>query len=718
MATPSTRKSSPHSVRARSHLLRLIGDELIGDDSLAVFELVKNAYDADATEVRVVLDVRNAATSRIFVEDNGHGMTASDVTDKWLVIATNAKREDPQKRTPKFNRLPLGEKGVGRFAAFKLGDVVTLTTRSNRAPEIRVEVDWSELLAMGDYIEDLSVDVDTRAEPKHFTGKATGTRIRITDLNKKEWLRKDLRRLFRLVTSLASPFESPDSFIVKFEVPGRESDIADMLKPDEFLDQALWKFTFSLDKGRMNWAYEFRPPHWKGLKPSKKSGKATPVQLVNEGATRGARKTSDKVLLTPEMMGGIGKIEGIVYAYYRRNEVLKTSGNQTQLKEWLDDQAGVRIFRDGIRVFNYGEPNDDWLGLDAMRVNHPTDWLGSKSVVAAIHLSLASSRALAEKTNREGFSQNEAYARLHQTVLSVFDHFMRQHREDRTALDSFIKGKQPGERTPKVFDAIDRLKNLLKRHEEFPAIKRDLEAIQERFVEVQDVMVGAGMAGLNLAIIFHEVERSVNGLSASVAKTVDVPKLRQQIEHLRGLLTTFAPLLRKNEAKSVFASDLVKSAGAMREHRFLFHRTVFSAPLLTEEEEDFRLRVPANLIVSALGNLIDNSIYWTRYRKERDKTTKPPAILVTSDWDEKARSGFLAVVDNGPGFRISADKAIEPFATGRPGGMGLGLYFANIVMEQCGGSLTIHDAEDFRDEAKFSKSFDGAAVVLRFGVQK
>lgn len=714
----TSRKTSSHPVRARSHLLRLIGDELIGDDSLAVFELVKNAYDADATEVSVVLDVHRSATARIVVEDNGHGMTNTDVTGKWLVIATNAKRADQQKRTLKFNRLPLGEKGVGRFAAFKLGNVVTLTTRANRAPEIRVEVDWPELLSMGDYIEDLSVKIGIRDEPKHFVGRATGTRIRITDLNKKDWSRGDVRRLFRLVTSLASPFDSPDSFTVKFKVPGREHDIADMLKPDDFLEQALWKFSFSVDDARMDWTYEFNPPHWKGLKSSKSSKRNSPLQLVEERASRQPHSAAGNVLLTPGMMKGIGVIEGNVFAYYRRSEVLKVSGNQTQLKEWLDDQAGVRVFRDGIRVFNYGEPNDDWLGLDAMRINHPTDWLGSKSVVAAIHLDLASSRLLVEKTNREGFVQSEVYFRLRTLVLSVFDHFMRLHRDDRKALDNVIKGKRPGERTPKVFEAINRLKNTLKRHSDYAAIKRDLDAIEERFVEVQDVMVGAGMAGLNLAVIFHEVERSVEGLSESVKTTVDVQQLRQQIEHLRGLLTTFAPLLRKNPARSVFASDLVKSAKTMREHRFAFHKIVFSAPILTEEEEDFRVRVPANLVIAALGNLIDNAIYWSRYRGERDRTTKRPAILVTSDWDEKEQRGFIAVIDNGPGFHISAEKAIEPFATERPGGMGLGLYFANIVMEQCGGSLTVHDASDFRDEADFSKSFDGAAVVLRFGAQK
>ena len=79
---------------------------------------------------------------------------------------------------------------------------------------------------------------------------------------------------------------------------------------------------------------------------------------------------------------------------------------------------------------------------------------------------------------------------------------------------------------------------------------------------------------------------------------------------------------------------------------------------------------------------------------------------------------MIAVVDNGPGFSITLSRAIEAFYTTRPGGMGLGLYFANLVMEQCGGELTIHAASDLRDEIDIPRAFDGAAVVMRFGESK
>ena len=138
------------------------------------------------------------------------------------------------------------------------------------------------------------------------------------------------------------------------------------------------------------------------------------------------------------------------------------------------------------------------------------------------------------------------------------------------------------------------------------------------------------------------------------------------------------------------------------------------APLLQNALPDFKVHGAANLISGALGNLLDNALFWARYRRERDERSTLGAVLITTDWDKISNSGFIAVVDNGPGFSIARDRAVEAFHTTRPGGMGLGLYFAKHVMEQCGGDLTIHSADELRDEIDIPTDFDGAAVVLRF----
>ena len=710
-----------HQIRARSHILKLLGEELIGDDRLAVFELVKNGYDADATAVTVAVDVNSGPAKSIVVQDTGTGMTLDDITGKWLELATDSKRKDRSVRTRRFRRLPLGEKGVGRVASFKLGRYVTLTTRAAGQPEYEASIDWDELLEQGPYLENLTVRINENDEPKLFSGKATGTRIEISGLRREEWTRGDLRRLYRLVTSLASPFRTPDQFKVSFSAPGRENDVADLIAPNQFLDYAVWKFSFSLTGKSYDWEYSFNPPHWKGVKADSKQKKGDRLLLApafdEEGLKRRNQEDDDALLLGPNDLDGIGPIQGRIYGYYRRSEVLNATGSSSQMKSWLDDQTGVRVYRDGVRVFTYGERNDDWLGLNARRINAPSGKLGTHSVVSAIHLNLDQSQGLREKTNREGFDENDAYFRLRRTVLSVFEHLERLHADDRKALDNVIRGT--GDEKPVRFtEAIGHLRVGLREHRLDKSFGKDIDAIEQEFVQLRDVMVNAGTAGLNLAVIFHEIEREVDALATAVERGIDSSRVREQIEHLYQLLHGFAPLLKKNPSRLMFASEIVRAASRIRESRFTFHKVVFSAPLLQKEEPDFRVRGASNLLTGALGNLLDNALYWARYRRERDERKEPGAVLVRSDWDKNSNSGMIAVVDNGPGFSIPLDRASEAFFTTRPGGMGLGLYFANLVMEQVGGELTVHSASELRDEIDIPKAYDGAAVVMRFGETK
>jgi len=718
MSTPES--GTVYPIRARSHLLQLLGEELIGDDRLAIFELVKNGYDADATSVKIEVNVNHGPSQTVVVQDSGTGMTLDDITGKWLELATDSKRKDRSVRTKRFRRLALGEKGVGRIASFKLGRHVTLTTRADSEPEYEVQIDWDKLLNQGPYLENLSVHVKENAKPKFFADKATGTRIEIGGLRRKQWTRGDLRRLYRLVTSLASPFHTPDQFAVEFSAPGRAGDIADLISPNEFLDYAVWKFTFKISGRSFDWEYRFNPPHWKGLRAHSEEKTADRLALAprfEQDDARARRRDDETILLAKDDLKDIGPIEGRIYGYYRRSEVLNATGNSSQVKSWLDDQTGVRVYRDGVRVFTYGERNDDWLGLNVRRINTPAGKLGTNSVVAAVHLKLKESHGLKEKTNREGFDQNETFERLRRIVLSVFEHLERLHADDRKALDDVIKGTSD-EKPVRFTEAMGHLRSGLRNQKLDKSFARDVDAIEEEFIQLRDVMTNAGMAGLNLAVIFHEVEREVDALANAVERGLDNARIREQIEHLHELLQGFAPLLKKNPARLIFASELVRAASKTRESRFKFHKVTLTAPLLQKEEQDFRVRGPSNLLSGALGNLIDNALYWARYRKERDERTVPGAVLVTSDWDKTANSGLIAVVDNGPGFSISRARAVEAFYTTRPGGMGLGLYFANLVMEQCGGELTIHTASDLRDEIDIPKTFDGAGVVMRFGESK
>lgn len=161
---PSTQLDLPFRPRAR--LLQLLGDELIGSPRLAVFELVKNAYDADAESVEVIMCDIEGPDAAIVVTDDGTGMTLTTIRDIWLVPGHDHRERQRASgvRTEK-NRLPLGEKGVGRFAAHKLGDRIELVTRAADNPECVLSINWSALMRHRD-LSDATVRV--RERPPSF----------------------------------------------------------------------------------------------------------------------------------------------------------------------------------------------------------------------------------------------------------------------------------------------------------------------------------------------------------------------------------------------------------------------------------------------------------------------------------------------------------------------------------------------------------------------
>ncbi len=152
-------------------MLLLLGDQLIRDAGLAVFELVKNAYDADASRCEVILaDIDDQKSARIIVEDDGSGMDYDTVVGTWLEPGTDyrATQRSAARRSPKYKRLPLGEKGVGRFAVHKLGRNIELITRQKGEDEVVVTIDWSDFEKKR-YLSDVAVDVRVRA-PEVFSG--------------------------------------------------------------------------------------------------------------------------------------------------------------------------------------------------------------------------------------------------------------------------------------------------------------------------------------------------------------------------------------------------------------------------------------------------------------------------------------------------------------------------------------------------------------------
>ena len=694
--------------RPRARVLQLLGDELIGSARLAVFELVKNAYDADANEVEVCLDLTSTKGPTITVSDDGEGMTLETLRTVWLVPGDDHRQRQrlSGQRTSRHRRLPLGEKGLGRFAVHKLGNRITLVTRAKGTEEeCVVDIDWNELIE-SPFLDEALVTITTRP-PKRFSGKQSGTRIKVREL-RTDWSRGEVRRLHNQITSICSPFEEPSGFHATLRVPGREQWVDDLPDVSEILARAIWKFSFRLYNGRFDWSYEFRQPP--GLKLNRKTVEkaGNRLQLPSQA---GDDRRGKKVVAEKADFKGIGTTTGEFYVYDRDREVRKGIPNLRMLENYLDEAGGVRVYRDGIRVYNYGEQGDDWLGLDLRRVNAPKRRISRNIILGAVHLSLRESTGLVEKTNREGFVENAACRRLRRIVLGVLSAFEAERLVDKERMRR-LTAKPDDPTTAKIDEPLEGLRREAKRQGLTDRFEPYLVKIEHDYRDMQETLLSAGMSGLNLAVVFHEVERGVRMLQQSISEGADRDEAASQARDLTTLLGGFSTVLRRDSKRQHSVRTLVKSMRQYNALRLRYHRVDLTC-LPPQANDGFQSHFNFNLVLGALNNLVDNALYWLRVRwpEAAVQGASSNRKLYVGTSDDFHVGPAIVVADNGVGFQEDdPERLVRPFFTRKPDGMGLGLYYANLAMELNGGQLVFPRL----GEIDLPIEFDGAVVALIF----
>lgn len=711
-----------YTFKAKSHILSLLGDELIGSDSLAIFELIKNSYDADAEVVNVTFRDLNTPDQVIVIEDDGCGMTLDTIQNVWLEIGTDFKRGQNRKVSQVFNRISLGEKGVGRLAVHKLGKSVTLETQPKGSrTSYKVELNWQNLMDDNEYINEASVNIE-KIRNSTFP-KNQGTRVTISDLKKENWEKRDLKELAKKVNSIKSPFTSvKGGFDVNVYATNERYQkwIDEVKSVDDILNDHIYYFEFNLKKNdesnfaNLSWEYRFKPPKSFGIKSKSILHPDRSENDVNYNAFSidvdkddGIYSKEQKHLKNSDLLG-IGEITGRFYVFNLLSVVLKNFGQTNVIKSYIKQNCGVKIFRDGIRVYNYGELNDDWLQLDLARVQRLGEHFSKNTVIGSVEITQeGSSQMLKEKTNREGFDDNSTYRRFQNICRQIFDLFEDTAIGDRQILRDYLEGLKPTKvGLPEVLDQLHiKLKAKGVDKELAPLLKR----VEKDYNDMRDVMLNSGLTGINLGLVFHEVDREVRFINSDLRNDVDIKNIKQRVKNLMQLLEDFAPILQQNKNVQIEASKLVEKAKHINNPRFVYHRVLLSSPLLTGENKDFIVNGPNNLLISALSNIIDNAIYWVTNKRELEGETYKAAIYIGTDMDNFAGPAII-IADNGKGFSLEPQDLILPYRTTRPGGMGLGLYFVNMVMELIGGKLLFPDFE----EVNLPKAYRGAILALVF----
>jgi hypothetical protein len=335
-------RSHTVTFRPRARLVSILGEHLISDQAVGLIELVKNAYDADATEAVVELkDLADPDRASIVVADNGLGMTLDDLMTKWLSPAVDHKdhKKRQGERTAR-GRLPIGEKGVGRFAVHHLGRRLSMVTKAADGDELLLEIDWDRFDASETFLDALALTVVERP-PQLFRDGSTGTRLEITQLRVPSNERL-VRKVHRTLRRLQSPLrENAPDFRVRLVCP--EFPELQDTDPTDILARAHYEFRAVIEpNGECDYEYICRHP---AVAPRTRSGTDT-LSLGDDQASRSAE---------------CGPFWLNLYVWDRTGDYLQRTGIP---RSELDAHCGVSLFRDGLRVLPYGEPGDDWLLLD------------------------------------------------------------------------------------------------------------------------------------------------------------------------------------------------------------------------------------------------------------------------------------------------------------------------------------------------------------------
>lgn len=381
-----------------SALKNLIGKELITDEFVAVFELVKNSFDANAKRVKVIFENQYAPSgSKITIWDDGWGMSRQDLEDKWLFVGYSAKRDGTEDRDYrnqlKTKRIFAGAKGVGRFSCDRLGANLRLVTKKDGDKCECLDVDWSKF-------EENSTKEFVNIKVSHQTldecpieGFRTGTILEITSLRDR-WDRARLLKLKQSLEKLVRPDEDFSNDLFEIEIIAKDELQEDILSGDngKKVNGIVRNFVFEK----------------LGLKTT-----TIEVEIVEDGSTiKTTLIDRGREIYWVKERNPYTLLSGVKVVLFQLNRAAKIDFKKRVGVEPVK-YGSVFIYKNGFRIYPFGEEGDDSLKIDRRKQQGYNRFLGTRDLIGRIVIK-GESIDLKETTSRDGgFIKNDTYAELH-----------------------------------------------------------------------------------------------------------------------------------------------------------------------------------------------------------------------------------------------------------------------------------------------------------------
>ena len=545
-----------------------LGESLVSDVVQALVELVKNAYDADASYCKVTIATEDnppegsaypEAKGYILIDDDGTGMDAATVNDGWLTISNSAKRIlKAQKKTTARGRTPLGDKGLGRLGTQRLGDNLEIFTRTTGDSDQRhVWFSWKDFLNQH-HLHDVPVGEGTRQSKERH-----GTHLIISHLrDPAAWKGEAVDQLEQRLSQMISPYKEVREFTVHTNVNGRRLELAEITESVRETAQIRYDLQFDSASfqigGRAKLSF-FRPEkeddlaifrelveeddgaelrnYLANLKGSERFNIRKPrhkAWFIDYG-TSFDFQAMDKIEFVDGKRANPGPFQGAIDAFdlgRGGEEYQGVFDTFAEYRQLIGALSGIRVYRDGFGI----KVDQDWLELGRQWTSARSYYgLKPNNTLGYIALSARDNALLEETTDREGFK-----------VSPYFNNFFE-------LLQCFVRFS---------LDAQGYLRRgwneFRKAHERTVAKVSETARPEELARTIKQTLARAAELREPLTASASRLNRSVASSKAALSRRHDDPKLKALLDDIE---TNVASAQQANDLVHAYLGDLSRIEG-------------------------------------------------------------------------------------------------------------------------------------------------------------
>lgn len=387
-----------------SRFSQLIGRHLISNPIVAVSELVKNAYDADADNISVEFYQLLSDNPCLKIVDDGDGMTFNDVKTKWMMVGTDNKVHTPF--TSKGRR-KLGEKGIGRFSVERLAKKLQIiSTRKGEDFAISFSIDWDKYERFDGELADLKhtvIRIPCDSDKKGTTLLLEGLR----DI----WGKDELRNLQKEL-ELLRPLDINDVAYKKYDFAGQKVKI-NLIAPDYLPKKRIIKTNI----------LTYAQAHLFG--EIKEDGSAVVRVFIKSNISASKADVAREYVYTPdEFDTSCGPVTYEAFIFLKDKRLYKSLDiGSKEVDDYLETFCGMKIYRDGFRILPFGDADNDWLELNAARTSSPEFRIATYNTIGVVYITRDKNPGLQDVLSRENMYDTLEFISLKKFVNEAFNKY-------------------------------------------------------------------------------------------------------------------------------------------------------------------------------------------------------------------------------------------------------------------------------------------------------